>query len=1197
MATTLFFRAGGGDGNHYAGVHRGTNSAKYDLSLGIWQPMQLSTTRGTTATPGIGATVPSVAGPTGGVEFTEPSLGYAMEFISAPLAAGVTISGLITYNLWGNESSMSANLALNIGVDRLGPDGAVISQVAKSNNTTEAGTASAVANFTVAATSTTFAKGDRIRVRVLIDDSGGTMGGGFNGTFEFAGATGAARGDSFVTFTENLTFATADPAGTKLFLTDTAGPAVGAELEKEMWTARGGSTNTAVVATQAGFAAPKRWTDTSGGTNIEWYTRPLNAFTLAGLIKLRTRAVTSNIASWTSLRAEIAVVNGDGSGAVIWSAQSFIALGGVEGAWNPLGATDSGGRLVASPGDDHVGYLAGPDIAVTNGQRLRLRFYADDSSGDASVAGHTCTISYDDSTVDGTGDSWLQLDQTVTEFVSSTPRYIDRGKTVRRLASHIGSVIARFRTVPRVPLVPRFVARERIVPAAHAGPVGAVTALPRTIPRTPLVDRVVNRAIVVPATPQNAPDPVLCAPLSPARRFVAPVAERFVQRTLSVPAVKPAAPAQVTTRTVRLGNALLRVAAWQFFNDDANPDVSTPRFPENTPITITDTDVGNFNIRFQIENPSGFNSLDTLVLEGRINGGAWGNVGTVAALSPHFVNAWAVSGPRLTTSALVFSFDSVVRENLTAWVNRLIVIGEYHELGLIRTPAAALVAGDVVELRVARQLLGGNSADEITQPTFATINVLAVARPTPWPVGRIVGSGQIPRPGTITTVTPTPAQRTVVVVADRRIDRSRVVEAVRPAAPRGVIAPWRARPQYFDRVARAVVVDTVRPHAPASVAAAWRTIARPQYFDAVLRRVVVGAVRRARGAITTATVTPARRDAVVVVDRVVNRAVVVAAARRHVPGRVTSASVHRLEYFDAVRRTRVVATEARTQRSAATALGLTPTRRFVAVTPTDRALNRALLVDTVRPHAPALVAMSWRTVPRIPLVDVVRRAVTVAALRHTKPVAAIARWRVVPRPPERRVPRPWISVSAARQVSVRSTGVDPGPARRTVVAPAERFKQRYLLAAAIGDRHALAVTTRWRTVPRQPLLERYRTRAAVTATKRKLRPTGITRTLTPPRRLVVVVGVRRIPHVAIVGVGVIARLAVMRMAWRRANRVNPPGPSHGSASVTTQGSRVRVIAPHSATTEAGSGARQQTASGTGRTAMITSRGHTEAEQT
>lgn len=416
MATRLFTRSApiisGG---------RGRQENKQDgTTPGGWTVEGLATVRGAFSD---SPEITTVAGPTAGLEI---GAGGALEFISAPLAAAVTISGTITFNAWAEESNMNANAGLQCIIDRLDKDGAFVSQVVNSERGVELGTSVSVQNWTASPTSTSFAKGDRIRLRWLANDAGGTMGNGHLVDLFQNGPTPGASGDTWVEFTETFSLLETPPSGTQLFLLSSASSIIdqgGTIDEKEMWTARGDGVTTAVRNTLAGPTAPLLWTTSAGGNTIEWYSRRLNAFTLAGLVRINVWGVQSALGLRAQINAELAVVNDDGSGATVY------------GSWGMI--NDSGGGDSQLPTTEAIQtiYLCGPNISVTNGQRLRLRLRIDDSSL-LIVSGGTATISYAGASVGLSGDTWLQLTETVSEFIPPTAPGPSTLRSIRRRSAH-----------------------------------------------------------------------------------------------------------------------------------------------------------------------------------------------------------------------------------------------------------------------------------------------------------------------------------------------------------------------------------------------------------------------------------------------------------------------------------------------------------------------------------------------------------------------------------------------------------------------------------------------------------------------------------------------------------------------------------------------------------------------------------------
>ena len=401
MPTKLLFRT-----THTLTAHRGSNDSKLDGSAAGWNQQELLTTQGAAAG---SVSVSTVAGPTSGIELAVGS-GVPLEWLSPPLAAGVTISGTITYNIRCAESAMAVNAGAQVVIERVDNTGAIISTVSNKEFGTEASvTTERADNFTDAApASTTFNKGDRIRARVAANDAGGTMAAG-TFTFWLNGAAGAT-GDSYVSFTEAITFQTTDPAGSQLFLTEVASGITdqGAGVdEKDLWTSRGSGVTTAVRNTATGFTAPLQWTTSAGGNTIEWYSDPLSSFTLSGLVKCNLRLNESDASADAGANAELSIVSGDGSGA------SVFGSGGVQ-VDDGSASTGELGTVEAAV----VFYLAGQDISVAAGQRLRLRVRLDDSAG-ALVTGNTATLFYAGTSGGASGDSWMQVEATLAAVAST----------------------------------------------------------------------------------------------------------------------------------------------------------------------------------------------------------------------------------------------------------------------------------------------------------------------------------------------------------------------------------------------------------------------------------------------------------------------------------------------------------------------------------------------------------------------------------------------------------------------------------------------------------------------------------------------------------------------------------------------------------------------------------------------------------
>lgn len=411
MATQVFFRNAssatpdifslGGTDNNLAGSAVG------------WREQALSLSRGASANSENRTTV---AGPTNGIEIDDAG-GISIHFISPPLDQDVTIAGTITLNLRCSETNMSANCAINAIIERIDSTGARASTIAQTARTTEmAVTTETAENFTVSPTSTNMLKGDRLRIRVYADDSTANMGSGFSVTFWFNGPTAAASGDSYVTFTENFAFQTTDPTGSQIFLTDTASDVSTASVDREAWTARGAGVQSDVTNTANGPTAPIQITDTAGGTVVDWFTKQLQATTLSGVAFANICGLESNVAANATHRVEIARVDADGTNPTVWAATTHSS------EW---GTSEANGTM----------YVAGADLAISDGQRLRLRLFIDDDNISSLVSGHTVTNRYAGTSGGGSGDTFITFEQTLSQF-SASPDRVPRLTPYPQLLAH-----------------------------------------------------------------------------------------------------------------------------------------------------------------------------------------------------------------------------------------------------------------------------------------------------------------------------------------------------------------------------------------------------------------------------------------------------------------------------------------------------------------------------------------------------------------------------------------------------------------------------------------------------------------------------------------------------------------------------------------------------------------------------------------
>ena len=217
-----------------------------------------------------------------------------------------------------------------------------------------------------------------------------------SGTTEHHGASGVG------TTVVRLTFVAAGST-TVLYLTDTASDVATASVDLEAWTSRGGGVVNKTTNSVAGWTAPVQMTYTAGGTAIDWFTKQLTAFTLTGMA-VGSLWLQSQGAADASARCEIARVDSDGTNATVWASWCIAPTG-----------TDNG-ELPTSPGAIRTFNISGDDLAISNGQRLRIRVYLDDKSNAPMVAaGAQAFIYYNGTSAAASGDTYITLPVSVTE--------------------------------------------------------------------------------------------------------------------------------------------------------------------------------------------------------------------------------------------------------------------------------------------------------------------------------------------------------------------------------------------------------------------------------------------------------------------------------------------------------------------------------------------------------------------------------------------------------------------------------------------------------------------------------------------------------------------------------------------------------------------------------------------------------------
>lgn len=407
MATTLYLRADNVSMQNYffndsfstktsaRAVQPGSaTNGTFSAAGGDINP--LITTIGT-GTGNTSTTLFTVGSDASGVLLPSSTSGRHWMWVTYPIDGTYTISGTVTFNICGSEAAMTANAGWKIALYKLDTDGA-LTAIVNSAVGVEMSTSLARQTWTASPSSTGVSKGDRLVLFAMIANAGGNMNSGSGIVLGYNGSN-ASTTDSNIQLTETVGFLTSAPAATTYYLRDTASDLTPGTVAKALSTSSGASAATATYTTVAGTVAfpGNQFTSTAGGTAIEWYTPTLNAFTLGGIVETLLFAGgglsfdTGPSSPFTASTVELAIVNSDGTNAVVWA------------------------RNAPLRGNDVVTVnraLAGPDTSVNQGQRLRLRVYLGDAWPDTESAGSNLSIAYNGT---GTALSRLQFSQTITE--------------------------------------------------------------------------------------------------------------------------------------------------------------------------------------------------------------------------------------------------------------------------------------------------------------------------------------------------------------------------------------------------------------------------------------------------------------------------------------------------------------------------------------------------------------------------------------------------------------------------------------------------------------------------------------------------------------------------------------------------------------------------------------------------------------
>lgn len=147
------------------------------------------------------------------IQVTKTGGGTALAWITPPFQAAVTLSSTLTCNIYAGESASAANSALRCRLFKYsgGSEGAAI---VTANMTTELSTSTTtVRNWTGTVSSTVFAAGDRLVIKLFLENCAtsscptGTMGGSATVTVGYDGTTDGSNAASWIQTTQTISFA------------------------------------------------------------------------------------------------------------------------------------------------------------------------------------------------------------------------------------------------------------------------------------------------------------------------------------------------------------------------------------------------------------------------------------------------------------------------------------------------------------------------------------------------------------------------------------------------------------------------------------------------------------------------------------------------------------------------------------------------------------------------------------------------------------------------------------------------------------------------------------------------------------------------------------------------------------------------------------------------------------------------------
>lgn len=338
-------------------------------------------------------------------------------WVSDGLAADVNLAGSIVFNVWASENSMSANVAIACKIEVWDYDLSVrlATLISGTSDNVELGTSRTAHNWSATPTAYQARRGDKIVVIWQYKDGGGTQAAGFTTQMAYDGTSGA-DGDTYVTFTETLTFSSAisDPTQ-KLYLRD-SGPDLSANVDKLLETTAGTSAILKTTDTVSGGFGPWPPTDTQGGTQITWWSKALVAQTL------QTGEVFLNI--WAYRSSAKTVYAG-------YRIDHCNAAGTVLATLLDIAYTQSGQLLTTAAAAYPWRFRLETALSISAGDRFKLTLQPGDQLAQASNAPWFLRYAYD---VANTAASWIGwdtvLDDSYSVALTLTVDLLDGGSAI-----------------------------------------------------------------------------------------------------------------------------------------------------------------------------------------------------------------------------------------------------------------------------------------------------------------------------------------------------------------------------------------------------------------------------------------------------------------------------------------------------------------------------------------------------------------------------------------------------------------------------------------------------------------------------------------------------------------------------------------------------------------------------------------------